>query len=351
VISSSLRVVHYVNQFFGGIGGEEKAGERPRVEDGPVGPGKAVQNALGERGEVVATIICGDNYFSERTDEATQEIIQLLTPYRPDMVIAGPAFNAGRYGVACGALCKAVQDKLGIPAVTGMYEENPGVDLYKRDVYIVKTANSAKAVTQDTSKMVNIALKLLTKESIGKPAEEGYLPRGILGTEFSDRNAAERAVSMVLAKIKGETFKSEIEMPKFRRIKPAPPIKDLTSAKIALVTDGGLYPKGNPDNMSLHLSTKFGKYSIKSVDKLDAGDYEVVHSGYDNHAINQDPNRIIALDVMRDLETEGKIGKLCEYFYATSGCGTTIENSARMGQEIAEQLKAERVDGVILTST
>ena len=39
----------------------------------------------------------------------------------PDVFIAGPAFNAGRYGVACGTIAAAVQEELGIPAVTGMY--------------------------------------------------------------------------------------------------------------------------------------------------------------------------------------------------------------------------------------
>src|SRR3990170_2027281 len=103
-MADGLRVVHYLNQFFGGIGGEEKALEGPQVKEGAVGPGKAVQDALKGRGTVVATIICGDNYFSEKTDEATQEIMKLITPCRPNIVIAGPAFNAGRYGVACGAV-------------------------------------------------------------------------------------------------------------------------------------------------------------------------------------------------------------------------------------------------------
>jgi len=143
-MAQRLRVVHYLNQFFGGIGGEEKASVGPQVKDGAVGPGRAVQDALKERGEVVATVICGDNYFAERIDKATQEVIELLTLYQPEIVIAGPAFNAGRYGVACSTVCKAVQDKLGIPAITGMYEENPGVGLYKKDIYIIKTTDSAR---------------------------------------------------------------------------------------------------------------------------------------------------------------------------------------------------------------
>ena len=350
-MSQGLRVVHYLNQFFGGIGGEEKASERPQVKDGLVGLGRAIQDVLKERGEVVATVICGDNYFAERTEEAVDEVLRMLTPYQPDIVIAGPAFNAGRYGVACGEVCKAVQDKLGIPAVTGMYEENPGVDLYKRDVYIVKTAESARGTAEVASRMVNIALKLVAKEEIGKPAEEGYFPRGIIRNERVDKNAAERAVSMVLAKIKGEPFAPELELPKFDRVKPPTAIKDLTSARIALVTDGGLVPKGNPDNMESHKSTRFATYDIRRLGSLSSKDFEANHIGYNTGFVDQDPNRLVPLDVMRDLEKEGVIGKLHDKVYATAGVGTGLDSSKKIGQGIAEQLKAGRVDGVILTST
>ena len=99
-----LRIVHYVNQFFGGIGGEDKAHAEPQMKIGPIGPGKAVQGAFGDRGKVVATVICGDNYFAERIGDATAEVMNLIKSQEPDVVIAGPAFDAGRYGIACGAV-------------------------------------------------------------------------------------------------------------------------------------------------------------------------------------------------------------------------------------------------------
>jgi glycine reductase len=126
-------VVHYLNQYFGGVGGEDKADVGPSIVEGPTGPGRALQAALGDRGEVVATAICGDNYVAENMARAAAEIVGLLRPYRPDVFIAGPAFEAGRYGVACGAVSKAVTENLAIPAVTGMYDDNPGVDLFHKD--------------------------------------------------------------------------------------------------------------------------------------------------------------------------------------------------------------------------
>ena len=55
----SKRIVHYINQFFAGIGGEEKADIAPEVREGIVGPGLAFKTALGEGYEIVATVICG----------------------------------------------------------------------------------------------------------------------------------------------------------------------------------------------------------------------------------------------------------------------------------------------------
>src|SRR5687768_16245980 len=135
----TLRVVCYVNQFFGNLGGEDKAGVGPTVAAGTVGSARAVQQALGPAGTVVATVICGDNHVAEQMERAVAELVALVAAQRPDLVIAGPAFLAGRYGVACGALCAAVQAELKVPAVTGMHAENPGVDLYRRAVYIAQT--------------------------------------------------------------------------------------------------------------------------------------------------------------------------------------------------------------------
>jgi glycine reductase len=350
-MSQALRVVHYLNQFFGGIGGEEKASEKPQIKEGMIGMGRAIQDVLKGKGGIVATVICGDNYFAEKTEQAVEEVLKLITPYKPDILIAGPAFNAGRYGIACGELCKAAQGRMGIISVTGMYEENPGADLYRKDVYIVKTPESAKNTAEIATRMVNIVLRLASKERMGRPSEEGYFSRGIIVDERSDKIAAERAISMLLAKIKGEPFESEMETPKFVRIKPPEAIKNLAQAKIALVTDGGLIPKGNPENMESYRSWRFASYDIQGKDALSSKDFEAHHVGYDKTYVNEDPNRMVPLDVMRELEKEGVIGKLHDKIYSTAGVGTSLTNGRKIGRGIAEDLKAAGVNGVILTST
>jgi hypothetical protein len=175
--------------------------------------------------------------------------------------------------------------------------------------------------------------------------------RCVLKRELSDQTGAERVVEMLLAKMQGKPFKTELPLPEFERVKPAPALKDLSAACIALVTDGGLVPKGNPDKIQAVNASRFGGYSIKGKDKLDAADYEVAHIGYDNAEVRQDPHRLVPLDVARDLEKEGRIGKLLDIMYCTTGVGGTLENAENIARGIAERLKAEGVDGVILTST
>ena len=87
------------------------------------------------------------------------------------------------------------------------------------------------------------------------------------------------------------------------------------------------------------------------MDSLDPEDYEVRHVGYDSVFVQQDPNRLVPVDVMRGLEREGAIGKLHEEFYSTTGVANIVETMRRIGKTIAEELKAKRVSGVILTST
>ena len=211
----SKRIVHYINQFFAGIGGEEKADIAPEVREGIVGPGLAFKTALGEGYEIVATVICGDNYFGSNIEKGVvPELLKLIGQYKPDGFIAGPAFNAGRYGVACGTIAKAVQDELGIPVVTGMYVENPGADMFKKDVHIIATKDSSADMRKSAPKMAALLKKKLAGEEILGPAEEGYMERGIRVNYFNERRGSERAVELIVKKIKGEEVYTDYPMPK-----------------------------------------------------------------------------------------------------------------------------------------
>src|SRR5919198_4029043 len=181
-------------------------------------------------------------------------------------------------------------------------------------LYIIDSGGNAAKMRDVLGKMANLARKLVSKTTIGLPDEEGYLIRGLIRDHFVEQTAAERIVEMVLAKVKGEPFESEMVPTVFAPVPMPPSIKDLTTAKLMLITDGGLVPKGNPDKIQGSAATRWGSYSIEGCDDLEGEDYEISHGGYDPQFVQHDPDRLVPLDAMRALEREGVIGKLHEEF-------------------------------------
>lgn len=348
---SKIKVVHYINQFFANIGGEEKADYQPELRDGLVGPGMAFKAAFGEEAEIVATVVCGDSYFNENLDTAKKTVLDMIKSKEPDLVICGPAFNAGRYGVACATVAAAVKEELGIPVLTGMYKENPGADMFKTKVYIVSTRDSAAGMRDAVKIMAPLALKLAKGEKIGASAEEGYLPNGIRVNFFDKERGSKRAVEMLIKKLAGKEFTTEFPMPDFDRVTPNPAVKDISKAKIALVTSGGIVPKGNPDHIESSSASRYGKYDIDGVMDLTEATYETAHGGYDPVYANEDADRVLPVDMLREFEKEGKIGSLHRYYYATTGNGTAVASAKKFAAEIGKELKGDGVDAVILTST
>jgi glycine reductase len=171
-----------------------------------------IDKLLAGRGKVTATVICGDDYFAEDPERVASEITDLIVGQRPQMFIAGPAFNAGPYGLACGKMCKTVQERLSIPAVTGMFPENPGVGLYRRHVLIVETGRTASAMAKAMPKMVKLSRRLLSGKRLGPASDEGYMPRLVKENVITDKLAAERAIDYLLKKIRGEPVESEISL-------------------------------------------------------------------------------------------------------------------------------------------
>ncbi len=349
---AKIKVVHYINQFFAQIGGEEAADYPAELRVGEViGPGAALSQNFKDEAEIIATIVCGDSYFNEHLEQAKADILAMVKSQNPDVFIAGPAFNAGRYGVACGTIANAVQEELGIKAVTGMYIENPGADMFKNQVYIVSTKNSAAGMRDAVKKMAPLALKLARGEEIGASCEEGYMPNGVRVNFFEKERGSARAVKMLLKKLADQPFETEFPMPDFDRVDPNPPVKDLAHAKIALVTSGGIVPKGNPDHIESSSASHYGEYDIDGVMDLTSETYETAHGGYDPVYANEDADRVLPVDVLRDLEKEGVIGSLHHLFYTTTGNGTAVASAKAFADEFSAKLKADGVDAVILTST
>ena len=349
-MTRKFKVIYYVNQFFGQIGGEDKAGIKPMYKEETIGPAMGFNGLLKDEGEVIGTIICGDNYFNENKEEALPYILNIIKENDPDIVVTGPAFNAGRYGMACAEIAKAVVEELNIPVVSGMYIENPGLDVCKSVAIVAETSDSAAGMRKALPVMANLAKKIAKGEELDLPHEEGYIPQGKRLTVFTEKRGSQRAVDMLLARLNDEVFETELPMPVFDQVNPADSIKDLSKATIALVTTGGMVPLGNPDRIQSASAQKWGKYDVSNRDAL-TGEYCTIHGGFDPVYANEIPDRIAPLDMLKEYEKEGVIGKVFEYFYTTTGTGTSVGNAVKFGTEIGKELKEAGVDGVILTST
>jgi len=342
-----VKIVHYINQFFAGYGGEEKADIKPEKRDGAVGPGAAINTALGSAGEIVGTVICGDSYFNENLEIATPEVLSMIRSFSPDMVVVGPGFNAGRYGMACGTVAKVVDEELKIPVVGGLYEENPGLEIYKRHGYFVPTGNNAGTMRKAIPDMVAIIKKIIAGEAV----TEGFFEKGLRVNYFAEKRGSTRAVEMLLKKIADEDFTTEYPMPVFDRVAPGPAIKDMGKARIALVSSGGPVPKGNPDRIESSSASKFGKYSLADVTSFTPENGETAHGGYDPVYANLSLDRVLPVDVVKEMVAKGEIGSLHDYWYSTVGNGTAVASSKAFATEIAQELLRDDVDCVILTST
>lgn len=346
------KAILYLNQFFGQIGGEDKADYEPEIRDGLVGPALQLDKLL-ENTQITHTVICGDNFIGSNTEEAINKILGFLEDKEFDIFFAGPAFQAGRYGVACGHICKAVKNKFGVEVVTSMHEENPGVDMFKKDMYILKGGNSAGKMRKDLSSLAKLGNKILKNQRVLDAETEGIFERGKRHQVWRDDNvmAADRAVDMIIKKLTGQDFISELEIPLIEKVPIAPAVKNIKNANVALVTTGGIVPVNNPDRIQSASATRWGRYDISNMEDLKAGEFKTIHAGFDPAVANGDPDVITPIDALKEHEKKGNIGKLHEYFYSTVGTGTTQGEAIKMANEMIPYLKDANVDAIILVST
>ena len=118
-----------------------------------------------------------------------------------------------------------------------------------------------------------------------------------------------------------------------------------------MVTSGGVVPTDNPDHIESSNATKYGVYSIAGMDTMSPNDFTTIHGGYDRQFVMENPNLVVPLDVLREMEKDGEFGELVNYFCTTTGTGTATGSAAKFGDEIGERLVEDHVDGVILVST
>jgi glycine reductase complex component B subunit gamma len=349
-VGQPVRVVHYVNQFFGGIGGEEKADTPLQVREGPVGPGRALQALLGAQGSVVATLVCGDDYAAEREEAAGAAIREALQRHAAGLVLAGPAFDSGRYGLGCALACRTAQS-LRIPAVTGMYPDNAAIITHRRELVAIPTGLDVSEMRTILGRMAALGLKLVRGEPLGSAAEEGYVPRGIRRLVFQDKVGYERAVDMLLDRVAGRPFVSEIQVQHYDRVPPAAPVPDLGRATIGIVVSTGIVPRGNPDHLPGARALDAGRYSIAGLASLDVARWESAHGGFNTKILNtRSPDYALPLGTLRALEAQGAIAGIYPWIYSTVGNQTAVGPARAIGRRVAEEFRDAGVAAALQVS-
>ena len=345
-----MRILHVLNQFFGGIGGEEYANTPPQIVTGAVGPGNLLAGNFHGSELEIRTLICGDNFAAERQDEFLAFLRQTIDEFAPELVIAGPAYEAGRYGILCGLACK-ISTLAEIPAITAMELENPGVIAHAMDTYIIPTTGNPSTMSAVIRDMCDFAKKLLTDQPIGSADVEGFIPRGKRRSVLVEQPGHKRAVQMLLDKMRGVKHVSEIPVIAPGRVKPAPRVTNLETSRLGMVTTGGLIPKGNPQRQTSGNPDHYFRYSIENINEMVSDDWEAFHGGYYNITSSENPNYILPLPAVRELEKMGAIGSVSPTIFTMPGVGTPIEKAKRFGAEIARELEEEGVNCCILVAT
>jgi glycine reductase len=341
-----MRVVHYINQFFAGVGGEEAAGTGPVLHDGPLGPGRRLAAVLGEEHEIVATAVCGDDYASGHSEFAAA-LVEEARARGAELLVAGPAFTSGRYGLACARIASAAIEA-GMPSLAAMHPDNPGL-AEAGGAPVVASAETARGMRPSLDRLAAAVAKVAAGEEL--TADDGRVGSVPRTNRRADLSGAERAVALVLARLGGDREATEIPLPAFDQVTPAAPVSDPAHALFALLTEGGFVPVGNPDRLESARATKWIRHSLDGHDSAEAGTFESVHGGFSTQWANAQPNRILPLDVARELAREGAIGGLHAEYFATTGNGTTVADARRFGVEWAAELHQAGIQAAILTAT
>ena len=341
-----MRIAHYINQFFAGVGGEEEAGTKPELREGAVGPGKRLQALLGDDHEIVATLVCGDDHAAGHPEFAA-ELVGQAREAGAELVVAGPAFTSGRYGLACARVVRAAAEA-GLPALAAMHGDNPGVDEIE-GIPVVASGENARTMRDSINGFAEAVKKVAGGEEL--TAEDGRVNPVPRRNRVADRSAAQRAVALLLARLGAEEENSEIPLPRFDQVTPAAPVEDPPPALVALLTEGGFVPVGNPDRLESARASKWMRYSLEGYDSAKAGEFESVDGGFSTQWANEDPNRMLPLDVARELESYGSIGPVHTDYFVTTGNGTTVADARRFGVEWRADLHQAQVQAAILTAT
>lgn len=149
---------------------------------------------------------------------------------------------------------------------------------------------------------------------------------------------------MSLTVVKG--LQSEIFVPITPPVVWTPVTKPLEEMTVALATAAGVHVRSDK---RFNLA---GDTSYREVPgDIDSKELMVSHGGYDNMDVNKDINCMFPIDRLRELAEKGVIGGVAPVHYGFMGGGGNVKVfTEETGPSIAQKLKDENVDAVIMTA-
>ncbi len=123
--------------------------------------------------------------------------------------------------------------------------------------------------------------------------------------------------------------------------------KDLSRAKIALISSAGLYLKGDKP---FDIEAINGDTSFRIIPRdTTISQMNIAHTHYNHKYVRADVNTALPLELLKKLEENDIIGALAETNYSISGYILEMDELINYTSvKIEERLKKEAVDGIIL---
>ena len=133
----------------------------------------------------------------------------------------------------------------------------------------------------------------------------------------------------------------------------APVTKKLADMKIGLVTTGGIFKNGDTPFEYAGPHRPAGDYSYREVPVgIAQSDVRALHGGYETAGPEEDVDCVLPLKSFSALAKEGVIGGLLDHAYSFVGLiGDHMPLVDETAPQVAQRLKEEGVDAVVLTST
>ena len=125
--------------------------------------------------------------------------------------------------------------------------------------------------------------------------------------------------------------------------------KELSAAKVALITTGGLHLKNDrPFDLINELTGDPTFRVIPASTSL--SELMITHGHYDQGQTEKDLNTVFPLERLRELKEEGFIGEVAPYHYSFRGYLPVYRPLMEVyAPQVAEQLKWAGVDAAVLT--